>query len=302
MLLKFASKDSSRIESREILTKKNNMETMYKIRRVASSNLLKSIRIPYYCILIFDGKASFSIDFKVYNYEGKAMVLLSPNQFLQWLHPKPIFINTITFHNDFHNMDPGKNINSGNTLFKNISKQPYLPLTEEMFRELKSIIEKMKYYEVDNSNFNHAIFQSYLQLILVLALSNNKELHLKHKESVTYQTNFEEIRDFNKTLEDHFINMKDVSFYASCSGLSVGAFSKKIKKIFGRPPSKIIQERIVLEAKRMLYSTSKPIKEIAASLNFEDAFYFSRYFKKEVGISPKKFREEVGHYSFIKIN
>lgn len=56
----------------------------------------------------------------------------------------------------------------------------------------------------------------------------------------------------------------------------------------------MIQERIALEAKKLIHLTHKPIKEIAQELNFEDEFYFSRYFKKEVGVSPKKFREEVG--------
>jgi len=256
--------------------------------------------MPYYSILIFDGKASFSIDFKVYNCEGKAIILLSPNQFLQWLHPRPIYINMVNFHNDFHDIDLSKNTHSGNTLFKNISKQSYLPLSEGKYQEVRNIIEKMKYYEAGKSNFSHAIFQSYLQLILVLALSSGEDTHSMRKESIAYDSKFDDIQDFNKTLEEHFSGIKDVSFYASQSGLSVGAFSKKIKKIFGRPPSKIIQERIVLEAKRMLHSTSKPIKEIATTLSFEDAFYFSRYFKKEVGMSPKKFREEVGQYSFIK--
>ena len=67
-----------------------------------------------------------------------------------------------------------------------------------------------------------------------------------------------------------------------------------MKKIFGKTPSKIIQERLVLEAKKLLHLSYKSIKEIASELNFEDEFYFSRYFKKEVGLSPKKFRDEVG--------
>jgi len=50
----------------------------------------------------------------------------------------------------------------------------------------------------------------------------------------------------------------------------------------------------VLEAKKQLHLTHKSIKEIAFDLNFEDEFYFSRFFKKNVGLSPKHFRESVG--------
>ena len=51
---------------------------------------------------------------------------------------------------------------------------------------------------------------------------------------------------------------------------------------------------MVLEAKKLLHLTYKSIKEIAQELDFEDEFYFSRYFKKEVGLSPKQFRDSVG--------
>ena len=51
---------------------------------------------------------------------------------------------------------------------------------------------------------------------------------------------------------------------------------------------------MILEAKKQIHLTYKSIKEIARDFGFEDEFYFSRYFKKEVGISPKKFREKVG--------
>jgi len=58
--------------------------------------------------------------------------------------------------------------------------------------------------------------------------------------------------------------------------------------------SQIINNRIMIEAKRELYLTSKGIKEIANDLGYKDEFYFSRVFKKQVGVSPKQYRETVG--------
>jgi AraC-like DNA-binding protein len=62
----------------------------------------------------------------------------------------------------------------------------------------------------------------------------------------------------------------------------------------GKIPSKLIQERLVLESKGQLHLTAKSIKEIAADLQYKDEFYFSRFFKKMVGVSPKVFRKRVG--------
>ena len=65
-------------------------------------------------------------------------------------------------------------------------------------------------------------------------------------------------------------------------------FSNHIKK----SPLQIIQERILLEAKRMLISTEIPIKEITFELGFEDMPSFSRFVKNKIGFSPKAFREK----------
>jgi AraC family transcriptional activator of pobA len=76
--------------------------------------------------------------------------------------------------------------------------------------------------------------------------------------------------------------------------MSPDAFSKKIKKQFSRSPSTLINERVILEAKKLLHLTYRSIKEIALELNFDDEFYFSRYFKKNVGVSPSYYRRNVG--------
>jgi YesN/AraC family two-component response regulator len=56
----------------------------------------------------------------------------------------------------------------------------------------------------------------------------------------------------------------------------------------------LISERIIIEAKRELYLTTKPIKELAYELGYEDEYYFSRFFKKNANVSPQMYRETVG--------
>ncbi|MEP6750060.1 MAG: helix-turn-helix transcriptional regulator [Bacteroidota bacterium] len=65
-------------------------------------------------------------------------------------------------------------------------------------------------------------------------------------------------------------------------------------KFFNKTLSNLITDRIILEAKRELYLTLKPVKAIAYDLGFTDEFHFSRYFKKNVNISPQTFRDTVG--------
>ena len=71
--------------------------------------------------------------------------------------------------------------------------------------------------------------------------------------------------------------------------------AKSITNLFSshsnRSPLQVIQDRILLEAKRMLISTEIPIKEITFELGFEDMPSFSRFFKNKMGISPKAYRD-----------
>ena len=70
--------------------------------------------------------------------------------------------------------------------------------------------------------------------------------------------------------------------------------SKLVKDYFNKTLTKLIAQRIVVEAKRELYLTSKSVKEVAFLLGYTDEYYFSRFFKKQVGVSPNIYRKTVG--------
>jgi AraC-like DNA-binding protein len=61
--------------------------------------------------------------------------------------------------------------------------------------------------------------------------------------------------------------------------ISTKALNRLSKVHFSKTLSELIADRIVIEAKRELYLTDKPVKAIAFELGFEDEYYFSRFFK-----------------------
>ena len=65
-----------------------------------------------------------------------------------------------------------------------------------------------------------------------------------------------------------------------------------VKRTLGRTASQVVQERVVLEAKRWLSNTETGIAEIAFRLNIEDPAYFTRFFKKQTGLTPGDFRRQ----------
>ena len=101
---------------------------------------------------------------------------------------------------------------------------------------------------------------------------------------------FHIIRKFNLLVEANFKSEHSVSFYAQQLCKSPKTLSNLFALFKQRPPSQIIQDRIIVEARRLICYTDKSIKHITFELGFEDVSYFSNFFKKNTGMSPSECR------------
>ena len=98
-------------------------------------------------------------------------------------------------------------------------------------------------------------------------------------------------QEFMSLLEHHFSQHHDVQYYADALCIPPFKLSKVLGRILGKPTKQLIEERIVLEAKRRLCYSDLSIKEIAFALGYENLFHLSRTFKHLIGIGPQAFRE-----------
>jgi AraC family transcriptional regulator, transcriptional activator of pobA len=105
---------------------------------------------------------------------------------------------------------------------------------------------------------------------------------------------FHIIRKFNLLVEGNFKSEHSVSFYAQQLCKSPKTLSNLFALFAQKAPSQIIQERITVEAKRLLRYTDRSVKHIAAELGFEEVSYFSSFFSKKTGVSPSDFRTSPG--------
>ena len=90
-----------------------------------------------------------------------------------------------------------------------------------------------------------------------------------------------------------FRELKEVGDYAAGLNISAGHLSEVVKVQSGKPAIKHIHERLILEAKRLLFHTNTPLKEIAYELGFSDASYFNRFFKRETDLTPAAYRSKI---------
>lgn len=97
---------------------------------------------------------------------------------------------------------------------------------------------------------------------------------------------------FKAALRRDFVSIKRPSAYALILNISTSYLNECVKDSTGQPVSYHIQQRIILEAKRLLYHSDQSVKEIADTLGFEDYAYFSRLFTKATGMSALSFRNK----------
>jgi len=98
------------------------------------------------------------------------------------------------------------------------------------------------------------------------------------------------IRKYNYLVEKNFRKQHQVKFYAEQMNKSPKTLSNLFALYNDKSPLIVIQERVVQEAKRLLFYTGKTAKEIAFYLGFEDASHFGKFFKKQTGQSPSDFK------------
>jgi AraC family transcriptional activator of pobA len=95
---------------------------------------------------------------------------------------------------------------------------------------------------------------------------------------------------YQAQVEVSFREVHEVSAYAAQLQLPAKYLSEVVKAQSGKPAIKHVHERLVLEARRLLFYTDQSLKEIAFELGFSEASYFSRFFKRETGLTPLAYR------------
>ena len=97
---------------------------------------------------------------------------------------------------------------------------------------------------------------------------------------------------FLMAVERYFNCYADVAFYAEQLNVSARYLGQVTRRINGRSPKAIIDERIVSEITSLLTSTNRPLKDIAQRLGFSSQAHLSRFFKKHKGLSPTEYQHK----------
>ncbi|WP_258098710.1 AraC family transcriptional regulator [Marinoscillum pacificum] len=253
----------------------------------------KAITIPhkhnfYLCVLFTHGSGTHEIDFNTYKIKPGKVFFLKPGQTHHWVLSEDIE-GYILFHSfDFYNLEfTTQSISDFPFYFSNHSS-PTLHLNpiessgiESLFKEI--LCENYQRERYKKQKINHLLGILYIELSrFYLAKSDQKTANASKNNYYLHQ--------LESHLENNFSRIKSPAAYADLLNISVRHLNRITQELIGKSTTQVINERIILEAKRILLYKEIPLKDVSFQLGFEEYSYFSRVFKQYTGTTPKEFR------------
>lgn len=173
-------------------------------------------------------------------------------------------------------------------LFYGIRHPMFIKLNQTEKREIQ-YLEKMFLAECrSKDNFQGEMLRTLLKHLIIKTTRTAKQ------QCESYQRFSDErmdiVRKFSLLVECSYKKEHSVKYYAEALNKSPKTLSNIFALLEHPAPSRLIQQRIVLEAKRHLLYTDKTAKEIAYELGFESPAHFSRFFKMYTGVNVTQFK------------
>jgi AraC family transcriptional activator of pobA len=154
---------------------------------------------------------------------------------------------------------------------------------------IEDLLEKMLVEYHTKNSWQNTMLLAYTKVLLIYL----SRLYEQQFTKVVPQPNRVLLNTFLSKIEEWHIRLHDVAAYADMMNISAGYLSELVKEQSGKPAIVHIHERLIMEAKRLLFHTDQSIKEIAFALGFEDASYFNRFFKRITLCTPADYRSSI---------
>jgi len=265
---------------------------LLSLKSVEGAALCTPEQYPVYTVfLIPEGAGTYHADFGVFDFKGPVLLFSTP---LQVIYIEECGISNckmLQFHGDFYCIEfHREEVSCNGLLFNNIYIDPVVVLSDKEAALFDSILNDLN-DELNEDVPSEITLRAYLQLFLAKSSAIKLKAIAENKDKAEK----DELMDrFKKLLDENFLTLHKPSDYAALLSITPDNLTKRATRYFKKTPSQLIQERLILEAKKQLHLTRKSIKEIAWNLKFQDEFYFSRVFKKFTKVSPQAFRDKTG--------
>jgi AraC family transcriptional activator of pobA len=194
----------------------------------------------------------------------------------------------IRFNRSFYCIiDQDNEVGCKGILFFGASQVPVIDIPENELEKFQTIWKMFEIEMQSKDELQLEMLQSMLKRFVIMCTRIYKS---QGNYTKVDDNQIDIIREYHFLVEQNFRTMHTVAEYASMLNKSPKTLSNLFSKISTKSPLQFIQDRKMLEAKKLLRHTDKSVKEIAYEIGFEDLQTFSRFFKNNEGVSPSEFK------------
>ena len=172
-------------------------------------------------------------------------------------------------------------------LFFGASELPVIKISGDFLEKFETIWKMFNLEIHDDDHLQLNMLQMMLRRYLILCT----RVYKKQERYPDKKVESDVVRDFNFLVENYFKTKHSLAEYAKLMNKSSKTISNIFSRIGSKTPLQYIQDRKMLEARRLLQYSKKQVQEIAYEIGYNDIQTFSRFFKNNEGISPSKFKE-----------
>lgn len=229
----------------------------------------------------------FVIDGKPYTFNKNQIVFLT--EFHQVKVVRKEVSKFLRFNRSFYCIvDHEEEVSCRGLLFYGASNVPTVSIPEAELEHFELVWKMFTIEMASKDNLQMEMLRMMLKRYLILCT----RIYKQQEQFPGDDQHSDLIRDFNFLVEGHFKTKHTVVEYADLLNKSPKTLSNIFSKSGFKTPLQYIHNRKMLEARRLLQHSEESIKGIAFEIGFEDIQTFSRFFKKNEGISPSEYRKK----------
>lgn len=255
----------------------------------------KNLHLPhkhnfYHLVLFTNGGGSHAIDFKNFTVKPYQIYFMIPGQVHSWSFEGKVdgyvinfsvpFLQSFLLKPDYLEQFP---------FFSGALDDMVIDIPESLHTHVIDLFEQI----VAESESNQRLSADMVRALMLQLFISIGRLSFNHQTPHTTAYNFTLLKNFQKLIEKNFTTLRLPKDYAELLYITPNHLNALCNDVLGTPAGEVIRNRIVLEAKRLLVNFELSISEIAYRLNFTDNSYFSKFFKKQEGLTPEDFRKQI---------
>jgi AraC family transcriptional activator of pobA len=238
-------------------------------------------------VFLFKGKGSHEIDFAKHQVKIGDVYIIKPGQVHKWILDKSTRGCIVEFYQESLNLDSVEQ-----DIFRSLCESADLLRAASEVKNLEALCDQMR-SEFENQKIGHqSVLKSLLNVVMVALyrIEQGPRIASARKPTAVKGNTF--IWELENLIEANFTKHHNVEFYAQSLKVSPKALTMRVLRLLEKSARDLIQERCLLEARRYLGYSSLSIAEISERLGFEDANYFTRFFRLKTGVTPGTFRQQ----------